>query len=254
MRTESRKTDAESKNENQGKTVNESEIRIVRRFLESVCDASLFERFGFDNFFEEKLEKSPAKLFVDRDKAQFSILKMCLDVICSLEKSVLCEYAIKFFMHHLELVDLALVHPNDKGALGTNLVALFYDSKVIYHWWNYQWPITDDFSEAQQRKVWFYNDTYSGHIMRWLQDSAVTRNIEDEQFRWVRSLTSKSDPSSDILERIAQVTASLWLQTSYEFLIRDLYFPLVYACFMKVGTSLYVFYIIKQQILNHCKD
>jgi hypothetical protein len=34
--------------------VSEAEVRIVRRFLESVCDPKLFNKFGFDEFSSAK--------------------------------------------------------------------------------------------------------------------------------------------------------------------------------------------------------
>ncbi|KAJ5746042.1 hypothetical protein N7520_011224 [Penicillium odoratum] len=227
------KESADFKNEKASKTVNESEVRIVRRFLESVCDDNLFQRFGFDDFFTTRLDNNRTRLFVDKENAHVQILKICLEVLSSSSYSseiqLLRAYTTKFFPYHLEQIDLSLVHPKDKTALGSNLVALFYDPEIIERWW-----MGNGLAVAKQREIWFYKDKHTDIVIKWLQDSAVTKNITDTQLRWVRSVVSKSEPDADILERIAQHMAHLWLTRTEPGIIATWYFPPVYGCFTKI--------------------
>ena len=45
------------------------------------------------------------------------------------------DYAFVFFPDHLGAVDLALVDPQEKTRIGTQLIKLFLDEKYINKWW-----------------------------------------------------------------------------------------------------------------------
>lgn len=188
--------------------ITEVEVRIVRRFLESVCDPKLFSRFGFEQFFQRKLKGKTALVGVDIDTAHLSILSTCLEVIHhqeSPELKPLLIYASYYFPDHLKQADPSLTQPQHKVALGPQLVTLFTDEKTIEKWWNPtdHWP----------RHDWIYGDEYAEVALKWLQDSAVTKNIPDDERKWVKSLSSKSEPDADILEHMAKFTARVWLQS-----------------------------------------
>ncbi|PYH76909.1 hypothetical protein BO82DRAFT_387019 [Aspergillus uvarum CBS 121591] len=161
-------TGMESKVWNDVEAVNESEVRIVRRFLEFVCDASLFHRSGFEGFFVTKLSRSSPKA--------------CLEAICSLDRpkmDFLLDYVVELFPDHLEQCDLSSVYPQDNMSIGPYLVALFDDVETNKRWW-----LTGYSSVRKSRQVWFYKDTYADLVMRWLQDFAVTKNLTGIQSRW----------------------------------------------------------------------
>lgn len=150
-------TGMESKVWDEVEAVNESEVRIVRQFLESVCDASLFQRFGFEDLFVAKLSRSSLKVRVDVESAHCKILKACLEAICSPDKpemDFLLDYAVEPFPYHLEQIDLSSVHPQDKMSIGPYLVALFDDVEIIKRRWS-----TGYTSVSKLRQVWFYKDT-----------------------------------------------------------------------------------------------
>lgn len=189
--------------------VNEAEVRIVRRFLESVCDPKLFSKFGFEDFFQRKLKGNTARIGVDVDTAHLRILETCLEVLNS-DKSpnvaFLETYASYCFPEHLTKSDPSLTQPQKKIALGPLLVNLFTDKKLIAKWWA---P-----ANFVLVNYWIYQDTYAEVVLKWLQDSAVTRNLPEDQIAWVKSLSSKSDPDADVLEHIAKHIARVWLQDS----------------------------------------
>jgi hypothetical protein len=60
--------------------------------------------------------------------------------------------------------------------------------------------------------MWIFDDEYTDVISRWLQDSAFTKNLSRDQSKWVRSLSSKSEPDADLLEHIARFLGRRWLQ------------------------------------------
>ncbi|KAJ5815978.1 Tetratricopeptide-like helical [Penicillium robsamsonii] len=188
--------------------INEVEVRVVRRFLESVCDPKLFSKFGFEEFFQRKLKGKTALVGVDSDIAHLSILSTCLEVIHHQESpklSSLLTYSSYHLSTHLEQVDPSLMQPQQKVALGPQFVGLFTDEEIIKKWWQ---P-----TNIWLRNRWIYHDEFAENALRWLQDSAVTKRLPDDQFIWVKSLSSKSAPDADVLEHVATFVARRWLQS-----------------------------------------
>ncbi|KAJ5794025.1 Tetratricopeptide-like helical [Penicillium paradoxum] len=187
-------------------SINDSEVRIVRRFLESVCDPKLFSKFGFEEFFQRKLKGNTARVEIDTDTAHLRILETCLDVFKFKDPSGLAlhNYAAYYFPQHLQQADPSLTQPQRKIALGPQLVSLFTDEKMIREWW---YPDRDWF-----RTNWIYDDNWSEVVLKWLQDSAVTKNLTEDQSTWVKTLSSKSAPDADLLERVIKYVAHLWLE------------------------------------------
>ncbi|KAJ5211191.1 Tetratricopeptide-like helical [Penicillium cf. griseofulvum] len=188
--------------------ISEVEVRIVRRFLESVCDPKLFSKFGFEEFFQRKLKGKTALVGVDFYSINPSMLSTCLEVINHQESPTLASllsYTSSCFHRHLERADPSLMQPQQKIALGPQLVNLFADEDTIRKWWR---PF-----DSVIRCYWIYEDEFPEIALKWLQDSAVTRNLPDDQYKWVKSLSSKSEPDADIMEHIAKFTARLWLKS-----------------------------------------
>lgn len=191
-----------------GGDVNDAEVRIVKRFLESVCDPKLFAKFGFEEFFQRKLKGKTARVGIDVDTAHLTIVSACLEVICTKESpnmDPLLEYAVAYFGNHLQLADPSLTLPRHKIALGPQLVKAFTNDDVIERWWS--------LSNNWMRTQWIYDDEYAEIVLKWLQDSAVTKNIPEEQRDWIKSLSSKSELDADILEHVGEYLARRWLQS-----------------------------------------
>jgi hypothetical protein len=191
--------------------INEVEVRIVRRFLESVCDPKLFTKFGFDDFFQRKLKGKSARVGVDIETGDLKIVADCLTVIKSSnipELQPLLDYAVTFFADHLQAADPSLMQPQHKTALGPLLVSLFAEEDTIGRWWTTE--------NTWLRSMWIYTDEYADVILKWLQDSAVTKNLSSDQNKWVKSLSSKSEPDADLLEHIARFLGRRWLQEGPE--------------------------------------
>lgn len=186
----------------------ESEVKIVQRFLNLVCDPKLFKKFEFEAFFERKLSKKTARLVVDTDTAHMRILMACLKAASEKtdESSPLVEYATFYFEDHLRLIDLSLIQPQSKAIVGPQLVKMFTDDEIFKSWWTEK--------RLWMRRSWIYEDDRVDVVLKWLQDSAVAKRLPQQDIAWVKRLSSKSKPDADLLEHIAKFMAHKWLQTS----------------------------------------
>ncbi|CAI7615078.1 unnamed protein product [Penicillium pancosmium] len=186
----------------------ESEVKIVRRFLNLVCDPKLFKKFEFEAFFERKLSKKITRLVVDTDTAHMRILMACLKAASEKtdESSPLVDYATFYFEDHLRLIDLSLIQPQSKAIVGPQLVKMFTDDGIFKSWWteNRLW----------MRRSWLYEDDRVDVVLKWLQDSAITKKLPEQDIAWVKRLSSKSKPDADLLEHIAKFITHKWLQTN----------------------------------------
>lgn len=190
--------------------VNESEVKIVRRFLESVCDPELFQRFRFEQFFQAKLTMSTAIIHFDVNDSHLRIVSACVDVLCSENElwNPLMDYIHTNFRAHLWALDLSLVLPQDKMRIGAKLVRCFSDEKIIARWWNPDelWGL---------RWAWVISNSYIDAVLNWFKDSAVVKGLNEEGKNWAKDLTSNSRPDADLSEHVAKFVAEKWLSTSF---------------------------------------
>ncbi|KAJ5924059.1 hypothetical protein N7466_008246 [Penicillium verhagenii] len=191
--------------------VNEFEVRIVRRFLESVCDSTLFSKFGFDDFFQQKLIGKAGKIGIEIESAHLRVVSTCLKTFLpptTPNLAPLLPFAIDSLAYHLKQADLSLVQPQYKAAIGPDLVRLFTDEQAITIWWEAIWKCYD----PSPHLAWILEDDNTEAVLRWLRDSAVSKSLSDQQSQWVSSLTSKYEPDADVLDHISKILARQWLQ------------------------------------------
>ena len=176
----------------------ESEVKIVRRFLTSVCDQDLYNKFGFDAFFSQKINSTSVLIDVDLERASSTLLLACLQALMSTapELRQLWLYAVDYFPTHLAEVDLAMTDPAVKIATGKILVSMFTEEESIAKWWTEEsMPI---------RTPWFYHGSHVEAVLTWFKDSAVTKGFSESNKEWVKTLTSNSSPNADLLEHLAR--------------------------------------------------
>lgn len=135
-------------------SVHESEVRIVKHFLRTVCDPELFQKFQFDQYFLQ-MSKTTAVIEFEHQASHLEILSDCLEALCSTEPkwNPLHSYAMEYFPKHLSTIDLSLTDPKMKTSIGGNLVKMFTDEKVITKWWPWYYV------EAQ-RSAWLVSDEF----------------------------------------------------------------------------------------------
>ncbi|KAL4969541.1 uncharacterized protein BDV14DRAFT_209818 [Aspergillus stella-maris] len=182
---------------------------------------------GDVNETERKLKGKAVRVGVEVETAHLRLATACLEVICTPrlpDLDSLLDYAVSCFQEHLASVDHSLTLPRDKIALGPQLVKLLTDTEIIERWWSY--------SSIRLRVQWIYTDNGVDVLMRWLQDSAVTKNISDEHRKWIKSLSSKTQLDADPLEHVAKFLARYWLQPGPHGIKR--LFDIVYGYITKI--------------------
>jgi hypothetical protein len=189
--------------------LHESEVRIVKRFLESVCDPDLYQKFQFEQFFLAKLSTSTAVIQFDEQASQLRILQTCVEALINPDPiwEPMDYYFTGWWQYHLEEIDLSLTAPRDKMNIGGQLVKLFFDQKVIEKW------VTETHLPFL-RGQWLLDEKYSDVMLSWLRDSAVVKGLDEDGKQWAKDLTSNSRPDADLLEHIAKFIANKWLTDS----------------------------------------
>lgn len=173
--------------------IQESEISIVRHFLNNVCPPELYTRLEFEQFFDTKLgAKQKEYISLDPDNAAIKIVLTCLTILTveELRDNVgLRDYALYWLQDHMKEVDLSAADRDLKAQVGPLLVKLFTDECGIDSMF---WPFDLNVSKKtwdeieypllrEARVEWLYSMWGVQEVSRWLQDSSVTRYITDEQ-------------------------------------------------------------------------
>ena len=187
-----------------GDEINEMEVRVVRHFLKSICDEELFQKFGFEEFFVSKKNRSNSVINPDLETAPVRILHDCLRTILGdygEYASSIESYAVSNFADHLVEVDLSLTDPKLKAEVGKRLVAMFKNEDAIKKWHYAAWD-------------WIFEDVYVDTAMRWFNDSAVIKNIAGDDKKWIEMLTSTNKSGDDLLEHVARFKAKVWLKSA----------------------------------------
>ncbi|TGJ85004.1 hypothetical protein E0Z10_g3730 [Xylaria hypoxylon] len=176
----------------QSQVIQESEINIVRYFLGNVCSEELFKRFEFEAFFNEKLgARLKEYIHLDPDNADIRIAITCLSILTDGElrrQETLRQYAMFWFMEHLQAVDLSAADRKLKGQMGPLLVRLFTeDCGIDSLFWAFDANVsmkTWEQGEAEYlreaRNEWLYSTSGVHEVERWFNDSSVTKLITDE--------------------------------------------------------------------------
>lgn len=183
--------------------LHESEVKIIKKFLETICDAELFAKFGFEEFFKRKLNRNATFIAVDLENAHLKILTGCLELISGddcVETQPLFEYAVSYFPEHLKNVNLPLADPIKKAEIGKKLFELFSKNQYIEKWWTVEsWLL---------RYLWIYQDSYVEAVLDWFKDPAAINQLSDTDKEWTKSLTANSSPGLDLLDPIMKFLAS----------------------------------------------
>ncbi|KAI0102249.1 hypothetical protein GGR51DRAFT_292783 [Nemania sp. FL0031] len=172
--------------------IQESEIKIVQHFLSNVCPKDLYERFQFENFFNEKLGAGLKEyIHLDPDNADIRIVLTSLVILTEKDlrgQEPLRQYAMYWLLEHLEAVDLSSADRKLKGQVGPLLVRLFTeDCGIDSLFWCFDinvstktWEQGEAFYLREVRNEWVYSTAGVREISRWFSDSSVTKSITGE--------------------------------------------------------------------------
>ncbi|KAI1153321.1 hypothetical protein F4825DRAFT_415644 [Nemania diffusa] len=174
-------------------SIQEPEINIIRHFLNKVCPDELYERFKFEDFFNEKLGAGLKEyIHFDPDNAEIKIVITCLVILTDKKlrlRDSLRQYAMFRLLEHLQAVDLAIADRTLKGQVGPLLVRLFTEeSGIDALFWcfdinvsNKTWEQGEALYLREARNEWVYSTAGVDEVLRWLKDSSVTKNIEGKK-------------------------------------------------------------------------
>ncbi|KAI1100326.1 hypothetical protein F4804DRAFT_348596 [Jackrogersella minutella] len=197
--------------------IQESEISIVRHFLNNVCPPDLYSRLEFEQFFDTKLgARQKEYISLDPDNADIKIALTCLIILTEEElrnNKGLHRYAMYWLLDHLQEVDLSAADRELKGEVGPLLVKLFteecgvdsmfwpYDLNVSLS--NWDWDEYIDLREA--RSEWLYSMSGVQEVSRWLRDSSVTKYITTEP--GISLVEAVKSPSTNLHEALLSFAA-----------------------------------------------
>ncbi|KAI1129707.1 hypothetical protein F5Y10DRAFT_237803 [Nemania abortiva] len=172
--------------------IQESEISIIRHFLSKVCPEDLYDRFQFEDFFNEKLgARLKEYIHLDPDNADIRIALTSLVILTDKDlrnRDTLRQYAMYWLLEHLQAVDLSTADRKLKGQVGPLLVRLFTEECGIDSlFWCFDinvsaktWEQTEAFYLREARNEWVYSTAGVREVARWFSDSSVTKNITGE--------------------------------------------------------------------------
>ncbi|KAI2626925.1 hypothetical protein GGS26DRAFT_144955 [Hypomontagnella submonticulosa] len=197
--------------------IQESEIAIVRHFLNNVCPPDLFERFEFEQFFDKKLSTRHREyICLDPDNNDIKISITCLIILTEEElrkNGELRQYAIYWLLEHLKAVDLSAADRELKAQVGPLLVKLLTEEcGVDSMFWPFDldvsmktWDLDEYLVTRSARCEWVYSTSGVQEISRWLHDSSVTKYIEDEPgISFVKAVKASSNLHREVLSHAAK--------------------------------------------------
>jgi hypothetical protein len=182
------------------------EVEIIQRFLKNLCDIEMYEKFGFDKFFEEK-KGTATRIYVNTDEMRAKVALDCLkvfqDVAHVSEIDAIRFEAAYHFAGLLEQTDLSFLSPKLKSEIGKRLICLFTNDDIIKRWTRHgyllaRWPLETKHTEI---------------VLKWLRDSAVSKLITQSEKEWVKSLDPSSETGSfsHLLDNVVRLKAKQWL-------------------------------------------
>ena len=190
--------------------VTDAEIDMIQAMLRTTLNRSfgsdnIFDRFEFEDFFQEKRFMQKHLVHLNPAEASFTVLQTCLQAICDLqddgrpEFGSLRDYAREYFDEHLVLTDISEMEVDNKTKLGRNLYRLLKDDVVID-----TWAIPKHFYGMIN---WFdENDGTCAAMVALLKDADVQRSIQAVYTGtdWLYAEKPGSVPNEDILQNVAR--------------------------------------------------
>ena len=192
-----------------------AEIKLVKHYLSTVCPGDVYDKFGFDQFFELKMIRKSHHICIDKDNAHITLALRCLTCLTEQRTSkteALRGYAKEHLHSHLKATDLSLADRDLKTEVGVLLEKLFADEYASNSFLQIISDTnldTDVFIASYTPVCWMYwvfSNSGINVIDQWLKDSAVIEKIRNSE--WVKRFTSADSDRHKILFEVACRTAA----------------------------------------------
>ncbi|KAI9040294.1 uncharacterized protein KD926_008384 [Aspergillus affinis] len=191
--------------------VSPGEMAMVKHFLSTVCPRETYEKLDFEGFLNDKKQDRKPLIYkhglhIQEARIAFTCLRLITGEIETPSEDLL-SYAKTKFLEHLSAVNLALLDIEYKKRFGPLLIKLFTNHTSIDIALNINELPGESLTQREIiRQLWFKDDTTT-LILRWLGDTAVTLDIDNEARDWVTSLLQSKD------HRELLLPAAKWMAT-----------------------------------------
>lgn len=186
-------------------TIRPSEVRMVKHYLKTVCPDDIYGKFGFTEFFEQKLVRKKNFICRDPNNAELTLALRCLT--CLVEKrtrttEALHSYAADYLYNHLYSAEyeydsqfeakkdgcLSLADRNLRTQIGTLLVRLFSEDYAVDSLFGIGCPFDDKEGQSAVSQGliptswynWVTNKEGLDLLTRYFKDRAILENIRDK--------------------------------------------------------------------------
>ena len=178
-------------------TIQPAEINLVKHYLSTVCPPEVYEKFGFQDFFDRKMVRQTSYIWQDPDNGHIKISLRCMN--CLIEQrsdktNIFLKYSVDNLLYHLNEADLSLADRDLKPDAGVLLVRLFKeDYAVTSLFWSNHSKQEETWTEINMESLyytiqndpyswgdWIFCDTGLKVVSKYLKDSAVSENIRTE--------------------------------------------------------------------------
>ncbi|KAL0943048.1 neutral amino acid permease [Colletotrichum truncatum] len=197
------------------------ELNIVKHYLSTVCPRDVYEKFGFNDFFEQKMERKKNYICQDPNNAEITLAIRCLRCLVDEQQTAknrqFRTYASEYVYQHLENADISLADRELKAQAGSLLVRLFTEEAAIEALLTRDYGLDWEHMSAESDKAlpsnwapWVFSDSGKDLFRKWSQDSSVLEYLEDKNA--LKVLASNDDYSNSWFETAANLTAKRLLK------------------------------------------
>ncbi|RKK77751.1 hypothetical protein BFJ69_g6040 [Fusarium oxysporum] len=184
-----KKRDVEDSESSSGfKEIQPAEVNIIKHYLTTICPSDLYQKFGYDDFFDLKMARKGNYICQDPDNSQASMVLRCISCLTDqrTEKTErLLDYACDNLHVHLKETDLSLTDRSLKAQVSDALLRLFTEQYALNSLFGFH-LLHEDADEVQfskdhlpaSWKTWILSDQGVNSLTKWLKDSAVIENVK----------------------------------------------------------------------------
>ncbi|KAK8006923.1 hypothetical protein PG989_000913 [Apiospora arundinis] len=194
--------------------IQETEIDIVRHFLNTVCPKGLYERFEFEKFLEGKIGAGQKQyICLDPDNAHIRIVITCLIILTDegyRNNRLLRHYAAFYLLDHLMAVDLSAAELSKdlKAEVGPLLVNLLTkECGIDALFWPFvlnvtfkTWQEDEGILLQEARGEWVYSMEGVQQVALWLKDSLVVKYVDGKEGEAL--IEAVKDPKANLHELV----------------------------------------------------
>ncbi|KAH8891728.1 hypothetical protein GQ53DRAFT_864438 [Thozetella sp. PMI_491] len=202
--------------------VQPTEVNIVKHYLSVVCPPDVYQKFGFDEFFQQKLVRKGNYIYQDADNSHITLALRCMSCLIGqrTEKTEsLRDYSANNLLYHLEEADLSIAERDLKEEAGVlflrlltedhAICSLFWGAKPQADGWlgiTFDTVINPSALTAESWCDWILHDAGVRIAAKLFGDSAVLEDIKTQSLPALFK-EKESDRHKILFEKVAKRAA-----------------------------------------------